>query len=708
MTHLVHDRPLILIADDDKWMRQMTKRMITRQGYAVIEASDGTECLRQFEEHLPDLILMDAVMPIMDGFTACERLKRSREGERTPVLIITGLNDAEAVDRAFAAGATDYLTKPIHWPVLHHRLKRIIKAKKTDDILQQKIAQLDILHRIDRELGYTLDVTRVVNLAMDTAIRWTGASGCVVAWVEDETQLLQPLASLGQPEILTEAIPLSQLHTRAPLLARLLDEEMPYVQEAQDDQRAMVVLPLVSGRKRTGLIGLEGIHVALLDDDGEGVDFLLHLASRTAAGIDKTQAHRKTRIRAEQIDRLYTASTAISSHLEQADVTEVLTQGFVTLLDASGGFYCEYQPRTEKLVVRQRYVIDAAEDVLPEIGAECEINVHPGLMGRIGGSPEQFTRQNPDSLPIDWRRFILDDCQSQTSLVVPLQIEDRFIGVVVVCESRFERHFLPDEIGLARSLAAQGAVALHQATLFDNIRGLEQLKSEMIRMASHDLRNPLAHISGFFEILTMELDTTFNDEQQEFVAYIRKAIKTMEDLLADILNLERAESQSKASWKPVDLLQLVQEVADALRGQSILKKQTYTVKTDGAAARCFALGDTTQLRQACSNLISNAIKYTPEGGTIEVRIYTRDLQFYFEVEDNGYGIPEEQQSRLFERFFRAHIPGAESIEGTGLGLSLVKSVIEHHQGETWFKSRVGHGSTFGFWVPLDTAVEPEL
>ncbi|MFN8450861.1 MAG: ATP-binding protein [Anaerolineae bacterium] len=104
------------------------------------------------------------------------------------------------------------------------------------------------------------------------------------------------------------------------------------------------------------------------------------------------------------------------------------------------------------------------------------------------------------------------------------------------------------------------------------------------------------------------------------------------------------------------------------------------------------------IREAIENLISNAIKYTPDGGRICVRAFIQDDQLHFNVEDNGIGIPKEHLPRIFETFYRAKQAGSEGIEGRGLGLSLVKTIIERHGGEVWIESEQGSGSRFGFWI----------
>lgn len=146
--------PLILIADDDKVMRLQLRKAMEQQGYQVAEASDGDEAIAAYIRLHPHIVLLDANMPVMDGFTCCNKLQKLPGGDRTPVLMITGLDDQASVDRAFDAGATDYVTKPIHWAVLRQRVRRLLRELKLTQNLEtgyqelQQIATLDSLTQV--------------------------------------------------------------------------------------------------------------------------------------------------------------------------------------------------------------------------------------------------------------------------------------------------------------------------------------------------------------------------------------------------------------------------------------------------------------------------------------------------------------------------------------------------------------------------------
>jgi diguanylate cyclase (GGDEF)-like protein/PAS domain S-box-containing protein len=129
--------PLVLIVDDDMFMRGMLKNLLERQGYRVVVAAEGTKAVEEFQRSRPDLVLMDAVMPVMDGFIACAELKKLKLGADVPVIMITSLDDEASVDKAFEVGAVEYITKPIHWAVLRHRVEVILQARRAGAALRQ-------------------------------------------------------------------------------------------------------------------------------------------------------------------------------------------------------------------------------------------------------------------------------------------------------------------------------------------------------------------------------------------------------------------------------------------------------------------------------------------------------------------------------------------------------------------------------------------
>lgn len=136
------DIPLILVVDDDRSTRTLLKVAMEEEGYQVITAKDGEECLTEYNRCQPNMVLLDAVMPEMDGFTCCKRLSQLSDGHQVPILMITALDDQDSIDQAFTCGAVDYITKPIHWAVLAQRVKRLLTTSKALVQLEQVQQQL--------------------------------------------------------------------------------------------------------------------------------------------------------------------------------------------------------------------------------------------------------------------------------------------------------------------------------------------------------------------------------------------------------------------------------------------------------------------------------------------------------------------------------------------------------------------------------------
>lgn len=164
------DSSLVLVVDDDRSLRTLLRFAMEEEGYQVAEANNGENCLAQFARLQPDIVLLDAVMPVMDGFTCCSQLRTLPQAEYTPVLMITVLDDQESVDQAFAAGATDYVTKPIHWAVLRQRVARLLAANRSltqiqqiTEALHRQLQREHLFRSLTQRLAQVLTLEEILN-----------------------------------------------------------------------------------------------------------------------------------------------------------------------------------------------------------------------------------------------------------------------------------------------------------------------------------------------------------------------------------------------------------------------------------------------------------------------------------------------------------------------------------------------------------------
>ena len=190
-----------------------------------------------------------------------------------------------------------------------------------------------------------------------------------------------------------------------------------------------------------------------------------------------------------------------------------------------------------------------------------------------------------------------------------------------------------------------------------------------------------------------------NDKQSYFVSKIQRGVDNVTEMISDLLDLGRIEAEARMEMKLCDLSEIVDQALTGLRDGAEIKNQTLVVERAPVVPSVW--GNPRRLGQAVSNLIGNAIKYTPEGGRIEIEIAVQEGQVIMTVRDDGIGIPADDLAHIFEKFYRVKGPETDGIAGSGLGLSLVKSIVEKHNGRIWVRSEAGVGSAFT--IVLDMA-----
>jgi PAS domain S-box-containing protein len=275
--------------------------------------------------------------------------------------------------------------------------------------------------------------------------------------------------------------------------------------------------------------------------------------------------------------------------------------------------------------------------------------------------------------------------------VIPLYTNQRLQGRAFLFRDITER-------AQAQAELAQRAEELRQ--LYEQVSQLEQYKTDMIRMAAHDLRHPISVTLGYLELL-QDRDAGFTAVQTRYLDAIRTATQRANQMLSDILSLERIEQQAQTGIRDrFNFHRMLGEIIAQYREQALSKGLQVVVDVDESEEPFELVGDSAQVTEAISNLLNNAIKYTPSGGKVFVRLRADMHELHFEVQDTGYGIPQDQQEHLFRPFYRAKMSETATIEGTGLGLHLVKNIVERHGGNVVFYSELQKGSLFGFRLPL--------
>lgn len=231
----------------------------------------------------------------------------------------------------------------------------------------------------------------------------------------------------------------------------------------------------------------------------------------------------------------------------------------------------------------------------------------------------------------------------------------------------------------------------------------EEMRSEFVANVSHELRTPLTSIRGFAENL---LDGACDDPAtaMKFLLIINKEAERLSRLIDELLNLSKIEDDKfEPNLEPFDINDLIKRTVTII--QSRAAEKNLTVELDLPPDLPLVQGDPDMIKQVLLNLIDNAINYTQAGGTVRIITAVEQDEIKVDVQDNGLGIPPENISRIFERFYRVDKARSRELGGTGLGLSIVKHIVDAHKGKVQVESKVGKGSTFSFLLPLAETVQ---
>ena len=284
----------------------------------------------------------------------------------------------------------------------------------------------------------------------------------------------------------------------------------------------------------------------------------------------------------------------------------------------------------------------------------------------------------------------------RSAMVVPLRAGDRPIGGLTLVSAESGRRFDADDLALAQELARRAALAVENAQLFAQAQAATRARDEMLAVVAHDLRNPLSTISLGAELL---LDTTPEDAahafQRRHLGTVKRSAERMNRLIQDLLDVSRITG-GKMTLAPreEDPSLLLAEAAAMLR--PLAEARGITFRTRGVKGLPRLRMDGARVMQVISNLVGNALKFTPEGGTVTLAAAMEDGELHLSVIDTGTGISAEQLPHVFGRFWQAHDGDRR---GLGLGLTIARGIVEAHGGRIWVESEPGEGSIFHFTLP---------
>jgi signal transduction histidine kinase len=575
-------------------------------------------------------------------------------------------------------------------------------------------------------LSPALSVT--LNAALDRLLEVLGVDAGAVRLLEEETRELVMVAHRGvSPQLAQDS------HRRKVgegLSGLVLQQEAPIVVEhlsqhptlsnsllRQEGYESCMVVPL---RLHGQLVGT----LSLLAHSARGFDtyersFFYQVGVTLENVLLYEEAARREQEAAflDRATQLFNSTLELDVLLQQVTrlATEVLGDSCTIALVETGNAYlvpgASYHPDPQEQEIRWR----AQRERPIRIGeAESVMGLAASLMG---------------SAAADGRPYLVKDARQDRRLrqgggfyiysliVVPIIVKGRILGVLGTSIAHPGRQFTQADLRLAMALADRAALAIENSRLYTQERRLRQeledlnqkvqeanrLKTEFVTVVTHELRSPLASIAGYLDLLLEEEGREGAEAREAYLQIVKRNADRLLELINDLLDLARLEAgKLELKRSPLDLAGLIQEVSGALRPQIEGKGQH--LHLDLAAPLPVVTGDPERLTQILLNLVSNAHKYTPQGGSITVATRAERAGVCIAVQDTGIGLSSEEQQQLFTKFFRAQHPRVQEAGGTGLGLAIARALVELHGGTLTVVSAPGQGSTFNVTLPAAHAL----
>lgn len=594
-----------------------------------------------------------------------------------------------------------------------HELAATMRNHRLQQQTRRHAVQLQVASEIARDIASTRELNDLISRAANLVRDRFGYAHTGIYLVDERGQFAILHAATGEAgeKMLSHGHKLKiggssfvgqAVETGTPQIMNDFGQENgqrrnPYLPHAS----AELALPLTLSEKVIGVLDIHADRAGAFDH--EDAKALQIIADQLAIAVDNARLNQMAAQRLDETVRqvgelavLYAVAQAGAESTTEDEllerVTKIIGDTFypdnfgVLLLDETG----------KAVVTHASYR-----------GVQSTNKLGKGITGRVAadGKPRLVADVAMNT------GYLRLDSDTRSELCVPMKIEETVIGVINAESKKINAFTLNDERLLATASELL-AIAIHKLRLHDDLqrhardlsialekqKELDRLKSEFIQNVSHELRTPLAIIRGYAEILDSgdlgELDVAYKDP----VSTIARRAAMLSNLVDDLISILEAEERN-LKMKDFNFGTLL----ETMLNDFVISAQVaeVTLKSEIAPRLPLFHGDPDHMRRVVDNLVGNALKFTPKGGTVTVNLDVTDKNFILTVQDTGIGIPEEELQRIFDRFYQVDGSMSRRFGGTGLGLSLVQEIVAAHHGVIEVASQVGSGTTFTIKIPVE-------
>ncbi len=572
--------------------------------------------------------------------------------------------------------------------------------------LQRRLVDMSALLDASRAIT-TLELQSVLDIIVERVSTTLGAE-LTIAFLLEEGQRLMPHAIQGSQELEKLILTLGQdtvdhvLQTYQPL--RIDDAQddprFPALGQTSGQVRCTLAVPLITHNDLIGVLEVVNqSRRAHFTDADEAM--LSAFANMTAVAIEKARLHEETSQRLSEVSTLYTLANQVTTLLDLDRILEVA----VSILNHALGCHgcCLYlrDAQTGDLALKAVSGWRPRED---EAAADLEFINSIARQALREGRPLNLSDVKPGEEPARSPSSV------RSLLVVPLITKNEPIGTLSIDDEK-PNAFGPGEGRLLTIAAAQVSAAIENADLLRNLRDramqlertleelrqLHQHKTEFVQNLSHELRTPLTFVKGYVQLMLEGAMGEINLDMRRALSVVEQRTEGLIRLVNDIISLEKVEV-GIINFQTISLADVAKN--SVVGAAMTARKAGLRIEMEAPDDLPLVYADPDRLGQVFDNLLGNAIKFSPSGTAITVRLSRSGDFVHADVEDHGIGIPADKLDRIFDRFYQVDGSTTRRYGGTGLGLAIVKTIVESHGGRVVVESEVGVGTSFSFILPI--------
>lgn len=592
----------------------------------------------------------------------------------------------------------------------------------------RRARQLSALNDISQQLAGELDLQRLLELITSSAVDILNSeAGSLLLMVdptakERELEFKIAVGSSGQ-NLIGKRFPIKR-----GLAGEVATKGKPLiVNDASRDPRwggefskgdfqtnAILAVPLIAKNQTIGVL-----EVINKRDNGvfveEDANLLTTFAGQAAIAIENARLFQMTDLqlsaRVDELQTLERIDVELNRSLDIHKVAEITMRWAIANSGATAGALGLVVGEPPHLQIVAKYGYEANE--YPE-GAEENIwPLDRGIVSRV-----MRTRQPDISADVRIDPSYIPSLRGSLSQITVPMISGGEIKALLILESNKEPRLNLVDLSFVQRLAEHASIALTNAQLLAELTRANESKSEFVGFVAHELKTPMTSIKGYADVLLGGMAGNLNEKQSGFLGVIRSNVDRMNTLVTDLNDVEKLRQHKlHMELSPIDFRNVITETLRPLQKQIEDKRQVLHINMPADMPTIMA--DQNRLIQVLTNLLSNAHKYTPPEGDIIINgEVTRnrfdpkgkrinEMVMHVTVRDTGIGMSEVDMAKLFTPYFRSDNPLAKEQPGTGLGLIIVKGIVEQHGGYIWVESELGQGTTFHFTVPISTETVPQ-